>query len=55
MGAYCTRVENALASRLPAVDALPNHLHDAMRYATLSGGKRVRACLVYAAGKSMGK
>ncbi len=54
MGAYCTRVENALASRLPAVDALPNHLHDAMRYATLSGGKRVRACLVYAAGKSMG-
>lgn len=52
--AYCARVENALASRLPAIDALPNQLHGAMRYATLNGGKRVRACLVYAAGESMG-
>ncbi|GMQ83347.1 MAG: polyprenyl synthetase family protein [Gammaproteobacteria bacterium] len=54
MDAYCTRVEEALASRLPLVDALPNQLHEAMRYATLNGGKRVRACLVYAAGESMG-
>jgi len=54
MVAYCARVENALVSRLPAVDALPNQLHEAMRYATLNGGKRVRACLVYAAGESMG-
>jgi farnesyl diphosphate synthase len=52
--AYCIRVEQALAARLPLVDALPNQLHEAMRYATLNGGKRVRACLVYAAGESMG-
>ena len=31
-----------------------SHLHEAMRYATLNGGKRVRACLIYAAGESMG-
>lgn len=54
MGAYCTRVEKALQDRLPAVGALPNQLHEAMHYATLNGGKRVRACLVYAAGESMG-
>jgi len=52
--AYNARVNSALASRLPEVDALPNQLHEAMRYATLNGGKRVRACLVYAAGESMG-
>lgn len=54
MDAYCIRVEDALATRLPLIDALPNQLHEAMRYATLKGGKRVRACLVYAAGESMG-
>ncbi|MFV1997149.1 MAG: (2E,6E)-farnesyl diphosphate synthase [Acidiferrobacterales bacterium] len=54
MDSYCARVEEALASRLPPVDALPNQLHEAMHYVTLNGGKRVRACLVYAAGESMG-
>lgn len=54
MAAYCARVEQALLFRLPAVDAMPNQLHEAMRYATLNGGKRVRACLIYAAGESMG-
>jgi len=54
MDTYRARVEEALASRLPLVDALPNQLHEAMRYATLNGGKRVRACLVYAAGESVG-
>lgn len=29
-------------------------LHAAMRYATLNGGKRLRACLVYATGASLG-
>src|SRR5213075_799827 len=29
----------------------PGRLHDAMRYSTLGGGKRVRAMLVYAAGE----
>ena len=31
---------------LPPADALPARLHEAMRYATLGGGKRVRAALV---------
>lgn len=33
---------------------MPNQLHAAMRYATLSGGKRIRASLVYATGDSFG-
>lgn len=43
-------IETALDSFLPAETALPAHLHQAMRYAALDGGKRVRPLLVYAAG-----
>jgi len=45
------RVEHALAHWLPATDIAPKKLHEAMRYATLSGGKRIRPILVYATGK----
>jgi farnesyl diphosphate synthase len=48
------RVERALAARLPAVDCHPTRLHEAMRYAVLGGGKRVRPLLVYAAGELTG-
>ncbi len=51
---YRERVERALAARLPAVSTLPARLHEAMRYAVLGGGKRVRAALVYAAGTALG-
>ncbi len=51
---YCDRLEQALIARLPAEDSLPNQLHAAMRYSTLSGGKRIRASLVYATGESLG-
>jgi len=44
------RAEAALDRVLPAATVVPTKLHDAMRYATLGGGKRVRAMLVYAAG-----
>lgn len=44
------RVEQVLASLLPAADEYPAALHQAMRYAVLGGGKRVRPLLVYAAG-----
>ena len=44
------RTEAALADLLPAASIEPKRLHDAMRYSTLGGGKRVRAMLVYAAG-----
>jgi farnesyl diphosphate synthase len=43
-------MEDALASFLPSQRELPAGLHDAMRYAVLGGGKRVRPLLVFAAG-----
>lgn len=43
-------MEYALASFLPAAAEAPARLHDAMRYAVLDGGKRVRPLLVFAAG-----
>lgn len=43
-------IEQALADFLPAMDTEPTALHEAMAYATLDGGKRIRPLLVYAAG-----
>jgi farnesyl diphosphate synthase len=45
------QVELALACSLPPAEAIPARLHQAMRYATLNGGKRVRPLLVFAAGQ----
>jgi farnesyl diphosphate synthase len=45
------RVEGALERALPDAAEAPRRLHDAMRYAVLGGGKRVRALLAYAAGE----
>jgi len=47
-------VEAALSSFLPAADAQPTKLHQAMRYTALGGGKRVRPLLVYASGALFG-
>ncbi len=44
------RVEEALDTFLPPADRVPHKLHEAMRYTTLGGGKRVRPLLAYAAG-----
>ena len=51
---YRARVEHALARALPRGRRDDPPLYDAMRYATLGGGKRVRASLVYAAGAALG-
>jgi farnesyl diphosphate synthase len=48
------RMEAVLAELLPAPRIAPAGLHDAMRYSTLGGGKRVRAMLVFAAGEVSG-
>lgn len=48
------RVEKALELRLPASTILPERLHEAMRYSTLDGGKRMRPMLTYSAGKALG-
>ena len=46
------RTETALQSILPAANLAPGRLHEAMRYAVLGGGKRVRALLVHGTGSS---
>jgi farnesyl diphosphate synthase len=51
MGSVQARMERALARLLPAPGISPARLHDAMRYATLEGGKRVRPLLCFAAGE----
>jgi len=48
------RVEAQLQSLLPAGEIAPRRLHEAMRYATLGGGKRVRPLLAFAAGEITG-
>jgi len=50
MSAIQARVEVALGRLLPAPEVVPQRLHQAMRYAALGGGKRVRPLLAFAAG-----
>lgn len=45
-------IEAVLHQQLPEAGVQPEKLHQAMRYAVLGGGKRVRAALVYAAGEA---
>ncbi|VXB80904.1 geranyltranstransferase [Burkholderia sp. 8Y] len=54
MRATLDRVETALEHCLPGTDVAPARLHEAMRYAVLGGGKRVRPLLVHAAGELTG-
>jgi farnesyl diphosphate synthase len=54
MTAVQQRTERALESLLPSADIAPGRLHQAMRYATLGGGKRVRPLLCHAAGELVG-
>jgi geranylgeranyl pyrophosphate synthase len=52
--AWAARADRVLAARLPGADIEPRELHEAMRYAVLSGGKRIRPMLVYAACDALG-
>ena len=45
------RTEAALENLLPLANCQPTRLHEAMRYVTLGGGKRVRPLLCHAAGE----
>ncbi len=49
--AHLERVEATLQRVLPAAEIAPQRLHQAMRYAVLGGGKRVRPLLAFAAGE----
>ena len=51
---YRAEVDAALDQALPSVEARPSHLHEAMRYAVLSGGKRLRPVLCLAAAEVVG-
>lgn len=52
--AWQSRIERALAARLPPADAVPTRLHEAMRYSVLGGGKRVRPALLFATARAVG-
>lgn len=47
------RVNNSLGKLLPNPNKEPRELNQAMRYAVLNGGKRLRAALVYATGEAL--
>jgi farnesyl diphosphate synthase len=49
-----SRFEDVLRGLLPSADVVPQRLHEAMRYAVLDGGKRVRPLLAFAAGELAG-
>ncbi len=51
---YRDRVQRALDQWLPAAATHPRDLHEAMRYAVLGGGKRIRPVLTYATGDALG-
>ncbi|MDH5359841.1 MAG: (2E,6E)-farnesyl diphosphate synthase [Gammaproteobacteria bacterium] len=51
---YQSRIEAVLDRTLPASTIYPGHLHAAMRYSAMDGGKRVRPMLVYATGYALG-
>lgn len=50
---WLQRLEPRLDQLLPSLESEPRRLHEAMRYAVLSGGKRVRPLLTYAAGYAL--
>ncbi len=52
--AYRNRTETSLGQWLPKTTIQPSRLHEAMRYAVLNGGKRVRPGLVYTTGEALG-
>ncbi len=48
------QVEEAINTLLPAAASPPAQLHQAIRYALLNGGKRIRPMLTYASGELFG-
>ena len=50
---YRARVHAMLDRALPPASQPPRRLHEAMRYAVLNGGKRIRAILVIATGEAL--
>lgn len=55
MPLWLERVEKTLDHWLPAANRHPVNLHEAMRYSSLDGGKRIRPLLIYATGLVSGQ
>ncbi|MFP4499552.1 MAG: polyprenyl synthetase family protein [Candidatus Hydrogenedentota bacterium] len=55
LGHHRASVDDAVASRLPAADREPRLVHEAMRYVTLSGGKRLRPIVSLAVAQLAGR
>ncbi len=53
LGLYAGRVNQQLENWLPAASEPPAVLHEAMRYAVLGEGKRIRPVLLYATGEAL--
>jgi farnesyl diphosphate synthase len=51
---YQARIEKTLENWLPEASINPSRLHEAMRYSSLEGGKRVRPALTYLTGQVLG-
>lgn len=51
---YANRVNQQLKNRLPEKSDPPAILHQAMHYAVLGSGKRIRPALLYATGEALG-
>src|SRR5574340_1594490 len=54
VAAHQVRFEEVLRNLLQRAELAPQRLHEAMRYAVLDGGKRVRPLLAFAAGELAG-
>ncbi len=54
ISSYQARVQRQFEHWLPAADQPPQKLNEAMRYAVLGGGKRMRPLLVYFTGEVLG-
>ncbi|HEY8888093.1 MAG TPA: farnesyl diphosphate synthase [Gallionella sp.] len=54
IAAHQVRIEDVLRELLPRAEVAPQRLHEAMRYAVLDGGKRVRPLMAFAAGELAG-
>jgi geranylgeranyl diphosphate synthase type II len=54
LSAYRLRVEQGIDELLPPSNARPARLHEAMRYAMLGGGKRLRPVLTLASAETFG-
>ena len=53
MERYIDEIDNYLEAILPKTTIPPIKMHEAMQYAVMNGGKRVRPLLVYASGEAL--